>query len=259
MSEAKKDETVSESKTGAAVLEREAATYGKKKAAAPELVYGEAEHPKIDWDENLLRILRIFHIKSTDIPNCPEEGVLRTELVRKANAGDTKARAVLNTTLNLVLECMGRFRRPRQLVDAQNRLLFLDPNEQLTIRKFSATLKDSEGHALRHEKAMQVRSEWGVKPGVECQSAAGTPVPRPGHYKTLVEENFDDLFPKLYFMSEKLDSREADPTSRQPETRAAYLAELKAQCDDSSERRQEVLKWLPAFIKKPVNTWDGEV
>lgn len=247
-----------------AVLEREhAPTVGKKAepvgAAAP--FYGKRDEEAVEWPVDLKYLPRLYGVKATDIPGVPETHEERkAQAIRATKGKDAKAMMVLNLALQVFLELMSRHKEERQLLDAQGRKLFIDArNGQLTTRRFSDTLKDADNHALVHERAMHERSVYGVMAGVECLTAPGTPVPQPGHYKSLVVEHFAELYPDLFFLRDRLDPHEHDPNAHRPQDAQAYREYLKQQNEDTSDRRRDLLAWLPEFLKKPVCKWDGTV
>lgn len=239
----------------------EPAKFGKKskpdQADAKPQVYAKEEDSEIAWDHEILRLPRTMGCRASDVAKDIETPEQRANMVRLAKKGDAGAMEVVNRALNLMLELMGRYKVEKQLRDPQGRLLFFDHVGQLTSRKYSETVKDQNGHALRHKDAMEQRSYWGVREGADCLTAPGTLIPQPCHYRTLVEENFDDLFPRLFFLSSELDPREPDPMAAKPEMRGEYMKFLKEQTSDQGFRRRELLTWLPKFLESPVATWDG--
>lgn len=238
-----------------AVADTPAVAFGKKAALAPDArIFGREEEAKVDWPMQLLLLPRTMALRCEDLGFKPEE---RAAIVKSALANDKTALAKMNVALNVFVELMGIYQEERQVVDARTgELLFIDQNGNLTTQHFYITNQETKKYAP-NQRAMEMRSPWGVRPGVECRSASGTEMPQPGHYKKMVEQNFDDLLPRLRFLSDRLDPSEPDPNAMRPEHTAMYAENLKALVNDNHFRRKPLLGWLTEFLKKPVATWNG--
>lgn len=206
----------------------------------------------LHWPEGLRRLPAEFGMKTSDLGF--EEAEQR-RIAEKAVAGkDHEAVKIFNTTREVLLELMARDVCRRQVESNTGKKVYFDHEGNPTTLKYSTHVFDESGQAIEHAPAMEERSRWGVRGGRETLTAPGAPMPNPGHIKRMVEENFEDLFPRLVFRSDTPDTKYV----HEKDSRDAFMAAHKAAVSNDGELRKGLLSWLPAFLKKPVSNWNGE-
>lgn len=219
-------------------------------------IFAAADISDVDWPEELIFLPRTMACnieKDLSIPSGE-----RKNLVERAQKGDADAVEKVNTCLNVVLEMMGRYQVQRQAIDPNSgEPMFVDRRTgRPTTTKYYED-PNNKNRWVENPAAMEMRSPWGVRPGAECRSAPRTEMPKPGHWKLAVIQNFYDLLPRLKFLSEVLDGSEPDPNGAKPELKASYDAHLRDVNSNSHWKRRELLAWLKDFLKNPKTTWNG--
>lgn len=206
----------------------------------------------LHWPEGLRRLPAEFGLLTTDLGF--EEADQR-RIAEKAVVGkDKKALQIFNTTREVLLELMARDTAPRQVESNSGKKVYFDHEGNPTTNKYSTHVTNDSGEFIEHEPAMEDRSRWGVRAGRETLTAPGAEMPRPGHLKLMVEEHFDDLFPRLVFRSKTPDTKYVHSN----DSRDAFLAAHKQAVSDEGELRKVLLDWLPKFLSQPQSSWNGE-
>ena len=204
------------------------------------------------WPEGLRRLPAEFGLLTTDLGF--EESEQR-RIGEKAAAGkDKKAVEIFNKTREVLLELMARDTAPRHVESNSGKKVYFDHNGEPTTNKYSTHITNDGGEFIQHEPVIEDRSRWGVRAGRETLTAPGAEMPRPGHLKLMVEENFEDLFPRLVFRSKTPDTKYV----HKDDNRDAFLAAHKQATSDDGELRSVLLDWLPEFMKQPQSKWNGE-
>ena len=143
---------------------------------------------------------------------------------------------------------------PRHVESNSGKKVYFDHNGEPTTNKYSTHVTNDRGEYLEHEAVIEDRSRWAVRAGRETLTAPGAEMPRPGHLKMMVEEHFEDLFPRLVFRSKTPDTKYV----HEDDNRDAFLAAHKLATSDDGELRGGLLSWLPEFLKQPQSKWNGE-
>lgn len=206
---------------------------------------------RIDWPEGLVSLPIQFGVMASDLGFSPSD---RQRIAEGADAGDQKDVAVVNLTINLVLELMARDVETRPVRDQRGKRLYLDENGRLTVLPTSPVLANDDGSPLEHAPAVERRSRWAIRSGAETLTAPGAPIPKPGYWKEHVLANATDLFRRLNFLSPTVETTHLHERDNPERYRAIHAHAI----SDKAPLRKALLSWLPGFIANPVSTWDGE-
>ena len=211
---------------------------------------GATRSDEVNWPSGLTTLPSKFGVTAKDLGyNELEKNIIAD----RATAGSEKEAKILETALQVFLELMARDIEPRQMVDQAGHKLYIDglnPTEGTRRKYYTNDLDET----IENGPAMEERSRWGVRAGIETNQAQGFEMPKPGHYKQYVADHWNDLFRKLQFRSEVPDYKHMHPS----DSREVYAAAVERATSDEGEIRKTLLQWLTPFLKNPKTQWTGE-